>query len=706
MLECTDGCRAAVVGDTRRIFLKALIDIIDPDIIYGPAAAADESPYSKSGQLHDKDFSAPRRYASAEHNRWLLDGSWGVYPDDPADTEGRVGFQSGALCGQDGSFAQPAWVELAFSSVSILQACSVYFSERPEDGLPTDFTVEVKQGGTAYFTKSFSGNSAASVSLDGFTVYNPDAIRVTVTRWSIPYRRFRVVEIVPGIYEEWTNDTICEFSAYQETNFSCLSLPYGTCTLKMDNLSRRFEPRSKNGVFQSIEERQAIPVSLGARLADGTAEYKQIGVFYQYNGGWRTGDNGLSIQWDLVDIVGLLADREFILPETLPTTLEGWLAVLTAQLGPNFEGKYRVDPDYAALLLTAGAADVAGKKCGDILRFACMATGTFPRADASTGHLTAEPYWSQGNRLDLDNMDSYPVMKANDDLAAILFKLYDDGGTQYVVSGNATAASQTVTVDNPFLHTKAAALTAARAILGTYGGNVLEVTGRGDMSSEIGDVDTVWLNESSAVTGRRRAQGFTFSNGVLRDCPSTLLQADGSFLFQNRIVLTRSGAWTAPAGVSQLRLILVGRGGDGEDGTDGSWSEAGVDGQDGAGGLVWAGTVQINPGQAFELSITDSASVFGAYSSANGKGYPLGYTDIASGESYARTGVKRPLAGSGDGGAGGKGGVKGNRHRETKQNADGTTSSRMVVDNRPGTGTPGMTGASGCVVVYWDKEGA
>lgn len=718
MLECTDGYRAAIVGDTRRIFLKAVIDIIDPDITYGTAAASDENPYSKSAQLHDKKLSPPVKYATLEHDRWLLDGSWGIYPEDPAGTEGHVGFQSQALCGEDGTFSPPAWVEMVFSSVSILQACSVYFSENPEDGVPTDFTVEVKQGGTAYYSKTFTGNRASSVSMEGFTVYNPDAIRVTVTRWSMPCRRFRAAEIIPGVYEEWGNDAICAFSAYQEASFSCLSLPYGTCTLKMDNLSRRFEPRSKNGVFQSIEERQAIPVSIGVRLADGTVEYQQLGVFYQYNGGWRTGDNGLSIQWDLVDIVGLLADRAFIPPAVLPTTLEGWLAALTAQLGANFQGHYRVDPNYAALPLTTEAANVSGKRCGDILRFACMASGTFPRADAATGYLTAEPYWNQGNKLDLDNMASYPVMKANDDLAAIIFKLYDGGNTQYVVSGNATAASQTVTVDNPFLKSRAAALAAARQILSTYGGNVLETVGRGDMSSEIGDVDTVWLNESSATTGRRRSQGFTFSNGVLRDCPSALLQASGSFLFQNRAVFTADGLWTAPAGVSQLRIIVVGGGSGGTSGTDGSWSSAGENGTDGSGGLVWAGTVSINAQQSFAVTIgrggalgqPGGSTAFGAYSSANGQRFPLGYTDIASGDSYARTGVRQPLAGTGDGGAGGRGGVKGNRHteRKTTTGADGkpVTTTRTVVDNHPGNGTPGAAGASGCVAVYWDKEGA
>ena len=240
--------------------------------------------------------------------------------------------------------------------------------------------------------------------------------------------------------------------------------------------------------------------------------------------------------------------------------------------------------------------------------------------------------------------------------------------------------------------------------MSTYGGNQLETTGRGNPASEIGDVDTVWLNESQATTGRRMYQTFAFSDGVMQGCQSTLLQADGSFMFENRIIITQSGQWTAQAGVSKLRIILVGKGGDGGNGQDGTWDAAGENGSDGSGGKVWASTININPQQTFQITI-EQDTVFGQYSSANGQVYEFGYTDIASGDSFARTGVKSPIAGSGDGGAGGKGGVKGNRHSETSYDSEGNPSgTHTVVDNYPGEGMPGVQGATGCVVIYWDKE--
>lgn len=704
MIESSQAYKAAITGDTRRMVLRALINIISPDIVFGAGDTSGQIAWSQLAQLYDKVFGVPKKYATLERNRWSLDGTWDILPDDPADTTGQVGYVGNVLSGEDGTFETQPWVEMQFSNVSVLQACSVYFPDDAYDGVPEDFTVEVKQGGTAYYTKTYTGNTAASVAMEGFTVNNPDAIRVTVTKWSRPGRRMRVVEIVPGVYEAWDSGMLAEFSVKQQGNVACTALPYGTCTLKMDNLSRRFEPRAKAGIFQSIEERQGIDVSLGVRLPDGTDDFKRLGIFYQYAGGWRTGDNGLTMQWSLVDIIGLLADREFLPPSTLPTTLGGWIGTLAAQLGDSFASRWHVDPNYMAAAATVRTAtDVQGKKCGDILRWVCMATGTWPRADAETGDLTAEPLWSEGNKVTLDNLTGYPVMSANSDVAALIFTLNDGSNTQYIVSGNSTASSETVSISNPFIKTQAAALTAAKLILSTYGGNVLSLTGRGDPSSEIGDVDTVWLDESQATTARRTMQTFSISDGVLQGCQSQLLQADGSFLYEGREVITTPGTWTAPAGKTSLRVILVGKGGDGTDGADGTWSAAGADGEDGLGALVWAGTININDQQSFAVSFGED-TVFGAYSSANGKRYDNGYTDVQSGESYARTGVKAPVSGSGDGGAKGTGGRQGQRHEVPIYDGNGNEIGfKFVVDVEPERGTAGVNGVSGCVVVYYDK---
>lgn len=240
MLERSEPYHAAITGDVRRILLRAVIDIISPDIVYGTAGSSGEAAFSMPEQIHDKVFAAAPPYATLERGRWRLDGTFRLIPDDNDAITGQMGMVGNTLSGDDGLFSPPVWMEERFSNVSILQACSIYFSDAPWDGVADTFTVEIKQGETVYYTKTISGNTDSKFSLTGFTVNNPDAIRVTVSKWSLPGRRMRVTEILPGIYETWDNDVLASFNLVQQANFSCLAMPYGTCTLSMDNQDPAF----------------------------------------------------------------------------------------------------------------------------------------------------------------------------------------------------------------------------------------------------------------------------------------------------------------------------------------------------------------------------------------------------------------------------------------------------------------------------------
>lgn len=730
MLKVTDGYREAITAERRRMRLQAVLDLVSPDIVYGEVTAPAATAYSRAAQIHDKDIHGPARLATLEHNRWCLDGSWGLAPDTaaeiPEDTE--LGYSSQGLSGEGGSFAAAQALQLDFTGVSRLQTASIHFSELPGDGVAEDFTVEILDGSSVLHSEAITGNGERVVVLDGFDVASPTAIRINVSKWAMPQRRIRVIEIVPGLLEEWGNDEVAGLDLTQQVDVSCCSLPYGTAILTIDNASRRFEPRSKDGIFESIEERQGIPVRLGPVLPDGSVEFKQLGIFYQYSGGWRTGDNGLTIEWTLVDILGLLSRRPFLVADsgTLPTTLDGWIAACVGQLGVNFSRRYRIHEGYGDKAVTAALASIQGRSCGDILRMACMAAGCYPFADAATGDLAAEPMWASGNRVTLDNLSEYPVMRANDDIAYVQIKIYGEGETTVAkFSGTSAASNNTVAIDNPFIHTREQALTAARAIISTYGGNRIQLSGRGDPASECGDVDSVQLSESAATSARRIEQKFTFRGGVLADLPSVLLQADGTLLYNRRAVLTGAGQWTVPAGVTTVLAILVSGGDAGTDGTDGSFDGAGTDGADGLGGKVLAQSLPVNPGAVLAYACgaggtapggLGTVTTFATLSSARGTRYN-GYTDIRGGDVYGRDGVRLPLDGSGDGGIRGLGGNAGKQHTvrtklyigdgdpDTDEDKDNFIPwDQTVVDIQPGKGSKGVSGGAGCVVLWWEED--
>lgn len=705
MIEKSEAYKKAITGDARRTHLKIIIDLSSPDIEYqenGYSSILDPEFYDDD-LMHERSSEQPAaRKVSLELNRWLLDGNSSL------SAEYRSHFTSE-------EFVDDAvqWFEFRFMHSAILQAFGINFSQNVADGIPKNFVVEVKSGETIVQTFNVTDNEKKSVSFDGFIVYDPTSIRVTVSEMSIPHRRLRLRSFLLGIYEEWTEDNVGTLQIKHQADFSCATLPYGTCVIGIDNFDRRFEPRNKNGIFQSIQERQAVPVEIGVELEDGSVDYTGVGVFFQHSTGWKSSDNGLLMEWSLVDIIGLLAERDYT-PTTLFTTLEGWATDIVSQLGSTFVGRLTIDPEYAQISVTANSLDdISGKTCGNMILYICQASGTFPRADAQTGNLCIEPLWQQGNSITLDNIESYPQMSANDDVSIITFTLSDK--TEVVVTGNNQASDKSINIRNPFMHTREQALTCARNILTMYGGNAVEIIGRGDMSSEIGDVDTIQLDESVATSARRIKQEFEFKNGVMSSLQSEFVQPDGAMLYSDGVYITANGSWTAPAGVRQIRIILGGGGSGGSNGTNGSYSSAGKRGEDGLGGKIFSQTIVINEGQTFAIQIGQGGDIgqdgtpttFGVYTSDDGRVYDPSFTDVMSGQSFGRTGVELPLPGSSDGGMGGKGGAKGNSHKVkyTVSNPDGTITikTKTVVDNRPGTGGTGVKGASGFVFIYYDK---
>ena len=725
MIDTSAAYKEAIRADARRVRVRLPLTVVSPDLVIGAVSGTGGMPCSRIAEIHDGVQEADDNYASLEPGRWILDGSNGVLADD-GGYPGEAGYVGSRIARANGTFAQPQVVTMAISGVASLQVVTIFFPGGERDGTAADFEVEISAGGSVLYRRHIEGNTAARVVIEGFSVANTDEIRLSIYGWSIGRRYARVIEIVPGYAETWTEDDITSLLIRQQVNFPALATPYGTMGVTFDNSQHVFDPRDKTGVFASLEERQALPAFLGVDTAAGATEWVPCGIWYRNDRSWESQDNGLTMRWSLVDIIGLLSGRAFIAPGTLPSTLEGWAAELVAQLGVNFAGAYHVDPDYAATALSTTREKVDGKSCGQVLQWICQASGTFARADAETGALTIEPNWSQGNEYDLDNLSRDPVLSDNDNVGSLIFDL---SGTAYVVSGNLSSSANTINISNPFITTQAAANAAAQRILSAYGGNRISTQGRGDPSSEMGDVVTVEMRGGEPATGRLVSQTLDYQGGVLRDCRSEMIQADGIRLYENVEVIRESGTWTVPAGVSSLAVILVGggqAGGQGEMGsypglfeiTEGTvYGKNGARGAAGAGGNVWYGTVSVTPGQTLSVVIgaggtpqagapgNGQATTLGAWSSASGHGYNPSFTDIATGMAFGRSGISKPLANSGDGGRGGAGGAGAVQEWAYQWDDLGWHHGRTLYlqhQEPPQAGALGAAGGSGCVIVSWE----
>lgn len=708
MLNVSTAYEQAAKASVRKTLVKALVDLVDPDVVYGTVTGPSQSYISQPAQLHDRVFELGPSYISLEHNRWILDGSMELPPLTVPDTE--TGYEGSA------ALTSTKTVRMDISGIEVLQNLTIIWTERVMDGAPAKVRVMIWSGASAEFDKTYSTDdgtlSGGRLQISGFTVAAPTRIMVFTQSWTLPDRVLRLVEIVPGLVEEWTNDRIAGLSIVQQTDVSLTRLPYSTATLDLDNSDHRFDWRGSQNLTLSLEDRLDIPISLGFET-DGGDVYARVGVYFMTSGGWTTNENGLTVRWKLVDLIGLVTARRYEVPDTLPTTLSGWLSSILGTLGVNFASKYQIVGDLTSAALPTPAADsLQNVTCGQLLLWICQALSAWPTTDPQTGDLMLLPLPSEGVTLDLDNLSAYPLMSSNNDIAELIFRLPDQ--TLVSAGGTSTSSPTSVTITNPFIQTAQQAYTAARMILSGYGGTTINTRGRGDPASQLGDVATVSLDDSHATAGRVIRQTFSLDNGVMLNCQTTLLKAAGIDLYENSAAFTANGSFAVPQGVTQLRIILVGKGEDGEAGTDGNFFTAGSDGADGRGGRIYAGTVNVVPGQTLTVTVGDETTL-GAFTSANGIRYNNGYVDINTGRSYGRPGVAQPVVGSGDGGKGGAGGNKGERHEEPGYYyvdiitgiddiiiREQVWTTITVTDVEPGKGAPGALGATGCAVIYWE----
>lgn len=717
MIKHSESYEKAVIAGSRKQYIRAIFDLISPDAQIDAINSNNESEYSRTNQLQNRgEDESSQKIASLEYNRWALDGTWEVEPDDKEDRKGQVGWESESISKESNDFDSPyPYVEQLLSGITILQAVTIQFSQKEWNGYPKDFSVDIYSASGLEASISIEENEKKSIVLEGFTAYAPTKISLTIKKWSEPYRRTRVIGFFPGLYEKWDSSTFKSSDIYNEATFSCLSLPYGTCDIEIHNENHRFDPYAQNSIFKSIEERQAIKIELGMRLEDGSIEWLPGGTYYQQSGGWELKD--LTVKWRLIDIVGMILNRRFVVPDELPSNLSGWIQAIVSSAGTNFSGMYTVDEDVADIPLSATKRRVSGMKCGEILRYACMATSTWPRQDVATGKLRIGKILRDiGNKISLDNMNAYPAMEANEDIADITFSIDPDeegNEREATFTGTNTASEKSLSISNPFVHTEEDATNAARSCLIEYGGRKFTVKSRGNPSSEIGDIMSIATQFNTEIAARLYKQQLKLDNGVMHNMPSYFLQSPNDGLYENIEILTGTGTWTIPEGVSKIRATAIqggfgGRGGGGGILVNGEWNEAmNTDGGDaGRGGNVFSSDISVSVGQAFsyscgvggaggkggnpgedgEIGEPGTHTIFGSITSANGKQYKNGIMDTQNGGVYAATGGENSLT-YGCGGIGGKNGENGVYLKE--------------IIKQPGSGSDGIAGRPGCVIVEW-----
>lgn len=728
MINVSAAFKNGMIAQARKVELKAIVDITPVGITYGAVTGSTPSGLSNGAQVYDEITEISQHAITSEMNRWIIGQPFKTSDRYGSDIE--VGYETNGYFDNTGSGNY--YFEVAFSNVSVLQAISLYFPNNQVDGYPVDFDVQVKIQNEVAETIQVRNNRQHDERLvSGFTVNWPSSIRIIITKWSIPNRRLRMPEIRLGIKDEWTDSMFASFSLQRKSSFTAFSLPYATCTLAIDNSEKRFDPTNKGSLFLSLEERQ--PIIFYMRVNE--SEYETIGTFYHFSGGWKTGNSELSLQWNLVDLIGLIVDRAFDTSgnAALPNTFEGWVRAILAQLGPQFEELYAIESPYDIVTLEATKAEIEGHTCGEILQWACQATATWPRS-ISDGRLYIGRFERSGQsqadtntKLSYDNLEKYPILKANQDIARFDYKV---GEQTYTRLGTSLSSPNTQTIDNPFIkhlsNPQIAIDRSANYSIQFYGGNAVETVGRGNPEQEVGDIVFVELDKGTYIPARIIEQSIEIKDRVLKSCKTILQCLNDIADYNTFVILTTNQTWRVPGnlkitgGSGKIRVVLVQAGSTGGNGTpaiNDPDMQSGTPGEDGIGGLggkvnivkVNGQDISVSRGQNIIITVgrasepartfreIDRQAIAGGHSTItiNGNTYSsasgtqpssTGITETITAKTLSRADQLFPAAYSGDGGVGGSGGQP------------------ETIDYEEISPTRGHKGADGCVIICYNVE--
>ena len=190
-----------------------------------------------------------------------------------------------------------------------------------------------------------------------------------------------------------------------------------------------------------------------------------------------------------------------------------------------------------------------------------------------------------------------------------------------------------------------------------------------------GHVVSLWNEWDKQQTLACIASRETTISGLLKSRTSALVgflppQPETSEYYDERVLLTGSGEWTVPEGITEIRAVLIGGGESGEDGKPGGssiitsrtmepytnpasasfqGSAAGVGGTGGKGGFggkVLDQTIDVSAlkkigytcGKSIANGAAASETVFGNLSSADGAASLLGFVDPVTQEVFAKKG--------------------------------------------------------------------
>lgn len=261
------------------------------------ASGSPEEPYSAAENTTVELLADEPKYASLEHNQWLLDGSFVPFPVDVPEAHG---FISSNLSNADGTFTAVPTITITFSEVhaGTIPGLTLTWS-RAHDEWAEAFRVTAYNNNVQVARFEVTDNRKV-ISQAWQPLQNYNKIVIEILKWCLPYRRARLMEVLIGIKQIYTKDDLMGYEHEQSVDLLSAELPKNAIVFKLDNSDSRWNPDNPTGAEKYLIEKQTLKVKYGF-LINGSVEWIRAGTFYMSE--WSTPSNGLEASFTARDIL-------------------------------------------------------------------------------------------------------------------------------------------------------------------------------------------------------------------------------------------------------------------------------------------------------------------------------------------------------------------------------------------------------------------
>lgn len=250
-------------------YLKVALEIVPPGIRQGLSAASDATfERSDVAEVADGIKASPTRYATLEHNRFALDGSYNMMP---SDAETGIWWTSGSV-----SLGSPAGLNFTFDKAYTIPGMHIVW-DTESDSFPEQFTIiGYDANGDVAYSIVVTDVSSVEGFFDNLAMDNVTAVDLIVDSWGMRGWRGRISEITFGMIIEVdsvNNGRIISATQTSKADPLNRQLPTHNLDIKLRNYDKYFDPELASGVSKYLAKQQVVKAQWMFITEQGVTEY-------------------------------------------------------------------------------------------------------------------------------------------------------------------------------------------------------------------------------------------------------------------------------------------------------------------------------------------------------------------------------------------------------------------------------------------------